>query len=53
MREQTAWDSSFFNVSFDYNISEYMALGFLWQAPISQEFAYRPTTVMGSLIVRF
>lgn len=53
MREETAWDSSFFNVSFDYDISEHMALGFLWQAPISQEFAYRPTTVMGSLIIRF
>jgi hypothetical protein len=53
MEEEAAWTSSFVNVHFDYDISENIALGFFWQAPVSQEFAYRPTTVMGSIIVQY
>lgn len=53
MKKESAWDSSFFNVYFDYDISENVALGFFWQAPITQLFAYRPTTVMASAMVKF
>lgn len=53
MEEEGAWTSSFANVHFDYTISENIALGFFWQAPISQTAAYRPTTVMGSIIVQY
>lgn len=53
MEERSAWDSSFVDVSFDYDITKDVSLGFLWQAPVSQQFAYRPTTVMGSIIIRY
>lgn len=53
MERESAWTSSFVDVHFDYDVSDNIALGFLWQAPVSQTFAYRPTTVMGSIIVQY
>ena len=53
MEQESAWTSSFVDVHFDYDVSENIVLGFLWQAPVSQTFAYRPTTVMGSIIVQY
>lgn len=53
MKQESEWTSSFVDVHLDYDISESMQLGFFWQAPVTQQFAYRPTTVMGSLIFKF
>lgn len=53
MERESEWTSSFVNVHFTYDVSDNIALGFLWQAPVSQTFAYRPTTVMGSIIVQY
>lgn len=53
MQEESEWSSHFVNVNFDYDISPNMALGFHWQAPLRQKYAYRPTTVMGSVICKF
>ena len=53
MIHKTPWVSSFVDVHFDYDITKNIALGFLWQGPVAQEFAYRPTTVMGSVIVKY
>jgi hypothetical protein len=53
MQRESEWTSSFVDVYFDYDLSENVALGFFWQAPVSQQFAYRPTTVMGSIIVQY
>ena len=53
MREESAWESNFVDVHFTYDISEHTQLGFFWQAPVRQEFAYRPTTVMLSLIFEY
>lgn len=50
LREQSSWSSSFGNVGLTYDITDALSLGFFWQAPIRQRFAYRPTTLMGSII---
>ena len=53
MKEESMWSSSFVDVHLDYDITDTMQLGFFWQAPVAQKYAYRPTTVMGSLIFKF
>jgi hypothetical protein len=47
------WYNQIVNVSFNYDISPNVALGFLWQAPVKRRNAYRSTTVLGSLVVTF
>jgi hypothetical protein len=49
----TAWKTKLANIGFNYDISPNVALGFLWQAPLSQRNTYRSTTVMGSFNVTF
>jgi hypothetical protein len=53
LKEDSQWSSNFVNVSFTYDISKHTQLGLFWQAPVRQEFAYRPTTVMFSLIFEY
>lgn len=53
MREESEWESNFVDVHFTYDISDDMQLGFFWQAPVRQEFAYRSTTVMLSWIYEY
>jgi hypothetical protein len=51
--ERSKWESHFVNAALNYDISENLALGFLWQAPVKQRNAYKSTTIMGSLIVTY
>lgn len=53
LKQRSEWSSSFVDVHFTYNVSEHVALGFVWQAPVKQIQAYRPTTIMGSLIIEY
>jgi len=51
MSDESRWHSHAINVGATYDISPNIALGFLWQAPVSRRNAYRSTTIMGSVIV--
>ena len=49
----TAWKTKIANIGFNYDISPNIALGFFWQAPLSQRNTYRSSTVMGSFNASF
>jgi len=40
------WKSQVANMSFNYDISPNISLGFLWQAPLTRKRAYRSSTAM-------
>lgn len=46
LAKTTAWKSKLANVGFTYDISPCVALGFLWQAPLSQKNTYRSSTIL-------
>lgn len=50
---ESSWDVHLANLSFTYDISPSMALGFLWQVPLNRRNAYRSSTIMGSFVVSF
>lgn len=45
---RSTWKVQLANIALNYDISPYLSIGFLWQAPLSQRNAYRNTTVMFS-----
>ncbi len=49
----TAWKAKVANIGFTYDISPAIALGFLWQAPLSQKNSYRSSTIMLSCNATF
>lgn len=49
LEKVSSWTSQIANISFDYDISPHMSIGFLWQAPLMQLFSFRSTTVLFSL----
>jgi hypothetical protein len=51
MSDESRWHSHMINVGFTYDISPNIALGLLWQGPLSRRNAYRSTTILGSVIV--
>lgn len=46
LEDRSNWKVQVANIAFNYDLSPNIALGFLWQAPITQNNAYRSTTVM-------
>jgi hypothetical protein len=48
LEKVTDWKVQVANMSFNYDISPNVSLGFLWQAPLARRRAYRSTTVMFS-----
>lgn len=46
LEKRSDWTSQMANIGFNYDITPYISLGFLWQAPVSQRGAYRSTTVL-------
>lgn len=53
LRSRSSWSSSFANVGLTYDITDGISLGFFWQAPIRQRYAYRSTTLMGTIFGTF
>lgn len=53
LHDRSSWSSSFVNTGLTYDLSEAISIGFFWQAPVRQHWAYRSTTVMGSIIGTF
>jgi len=49
LERKSCWKSHLANIGFNYDISENISLGVLWQAPLSQKRAYRSNTVMFSI----
>ena len=49
IEERSAWKSQLANISFDYDISPHLSLGFLWQAPLMQQYSFKSTTLLFSL----
>lgn len=45
----TGFKSKMANIGFNYDLSPNISLGFLWQAPLSQQNSYRSTTAMFSV----
>lgn len=45
----TKWEVQMFTFSFNYDLSPFLTVGLLWQAPVKQRQAYRPGTVLGTL----
>gem|GEM_PF-1973563 len=50
---QSGFFASFVNTGLNYDISPNMSLGFFWQAPVKRKFAYRSTTLMGTLTLTY
>lgn len=53
LEKKSCWRVHLANIGFNYDISPYISLGFLWQAPLMQLNAYRETTLMFSFNVAF
>jgi hypothetical protein len=51
--EESKWESQFIDAGFNYDISTDIALGLFFQIPISQRNAYRPVTILGSLVLHY
>ncbi len=49
LEKVSTWKTQLANTGFNYDISPHLSLGFLWQAPLMQQFAFRSTTLMFSL----
>ena len=49
----SSWKAQVANVGFNYDISPYISLGFLWQAPISQRNTYRSSSIMVALNITY
>lgn len=49
LEEVSAWRNQVANISFDYDISPHLSVGFLWQAPLMQRYSFRSTTLLFSL----
>jgi hypothetical protein len=45
---KSSWLSQVANVGFNYDVSPYISLGFLWQAPLTERNAVRSTTLLFS-----
>ncbi|HZW60704.1 MAG TPA: hypothetical protein VFF04_00600, partial [Candidatus Babeliales bacterium] len=48
LEDRSTWLVHVGNMGFNYDISPYISLGFLWQAPLAQRNAYRSTTLLFS-----
>ncbi len=46
LEKTTGWKSKMVDVAFNYDISPNVAIGVLWQAPLSQRNSYKSTTIM-------
>ena len=46
MECRSAWKAQMINTALNYDISEHIGLGFLWQAPVCQRNVFRSTTVI-------
>lgn len=53
LEDRSCWQVQLANIGFNYDISPNVSLGFLWQAPLAQQNAYRSTTIMFSLSASF
>jgi len=53
LAKRTSFKTKLANIGFTYDIAPNVALGFLWQAPLSQRNTYRSTTIMFSFIATF
>jgi hypothetical protein len=50
---KSSWTSQMANVAFNYEISPYISIGFLWQPPLAQRNAYQSTTILFSFDVSY
>lgn len=50
---RSKWESHMFTVGFNYDLSDHLSAGLLWQIPVKQRNVYRSNTVLGTLTVRF
>jgi len=48
---RTQWEAQLFNIGLNYDISDHIVLGFLWQAPVWQRNGYQSGTVLGTITV--
>ncbi|MCK5632385.1 hypothetical protein KAH94_01430, partial [bacterium] len=53
LERRSGWKIQVINTALNYDVSDNIALGFLWQAPISQRNAFRSTTAMFGLNFTF
>lgn len=49
LEDISCWKTQLANIGFNYDISPNISLGFLWQAPLTQQNSYRSSTIMFSL----
>jgi hypothetical protein len=49
LEKRSSWSAKVGNLGLNYDLSPNIALGFLWQAPLSQRGTYRSSTVMLSV----
>lgn len=49
LEKRSSWSTKVGNLGLNYDLSPNIALGFLWQAPLSQRGTYRSSTVMLSV----
>ena len=53
LEKRSGWKAQVVNTAMNYDVSDNISLGFLWQAPVSQRNVFRSTTVMFGFYVAF
>ena len=53
LEKKSGWIAQLANIGFNYDISPYISLGFLWQAPLFERNAYRSTTLLFSFTATY
>jgi hypothetical protein len=53
LEQRSNWISQMANMGFNYDITPYISLGFVWQAPIGQRNAYKSSTALISFNVTY
>ncbi len=51
--DYTKWEAQFLNMSFNYDLSPFLSIGIMWQAPVKQRNTYIVGTVLGSLTITY
>lgn len=51
LEKVSTFRAQFANVAFNYDIAPHCSLGFLWQAPLTQQFSFKSTTLLFSFNV--
>lgn len=53
LEERSSWEACMLNLGLSYDLTDALSLGFFWQIPIRERFAYKSTTLMATIFGTF